>query len=206
MNDKRIRYLLKTAAITAAICFNPMAVWAQDNEIGADESPFIQHFDQDGDGLVAVDEFPGDDFQFSRLDINGDGYLDAAEAPQDPPHGGPDPKEMISNFDADGDGQLSASEFAGPLDHFDHLDDDGDGLLSIQELLAGRPRPPEGSGFFNDDTDQDGAVSQAEFSGPTELFDRLDADHNGYITREESMPKHRTGRSDGYTETEFEPQ
>lgn len=37
-------------------------------------------------------------------------------------------------------------------------------------------------------------------------FDRLDADRDGHIIWEESMPKHRKNRSDEYAETEFEPQ
>jgi hypothetical protein len=33
------------------------------------------------------------------------------------------------------------------------------------------------------DKDNDGAVSQREFTGPAELFDRLDRDHDGRLTR-----------------------
>lgn len=36
-----------------------------------------------------------------------------------------------------------------------------------------------------DDKDKDGKVSREEFSGPKELFDRLDANHDGFLTREE---------------------
>ena len=36
-----------------------------------------------------------------------------------------------------------------------------------------------------DDKDKDGKVSREEFSGPKELFDRLDMNHDGFLTREE---------------------
>lgn len=36
-----------------------------------------------------------------------------------------------------------------------------------------------------DDKDKDGKVSKAEFSGPAPLFERLDANHDGFLTRDE---------------------
>ncbi len=36
-----------------------------------------------------------------------------------------------------------------------------------------------------DDKDRDGKVSKAEFSGPPALFDRLDRDHDGFLTQSE---------------------
>ncbi len=95
---------------------------------------------------------------------------------------------FIQQFDQDGDGQLSASEFPGPADRFDQLDSDGDGLLSVEELRAARPGPPPGGRFEQDDADRDGLVSQAEFSGPEGLFERLDTDGDGYISPEEARP------------------
>ena len=35
------------------------------------------------------------------------------------------------------------------------------------------------------DTNQDGQISREEWKRPAEVFDRLDADHNGTLTREE---------------------
>ena len=125
--------------------------------------------------------------EFQRLDQNGDGYLDSTEAPKGPPRGPVDPVKILADFDADGDGQLSADEFPGPDEHFNHLDTDGDGFLSRDELLAGRPGPPDGAGFEHDDADQDGRVSQSEFSGPEGLFQKLDADGDG------SLPGKRPG-------------
>ena len=46
---------------------------------------FIADFDQDKDGKVSKEEFQGPDDLFTRLDKNGDGFIDEAEAPQGPP-------------------------------------------------------------------------------------------------------------------------
>lgn len=188
MSNPIIRCITVAAALAAVLAASPAIGWSRDAQ-----SDFIQHFDQNGDSLVSPDEFPGDQNQFQRLDMDGDGYLNAAEAPRRPPHRRPDPQEILAQFDADGDGQLSMDEFPGPDEHFARLDTDGDGYLSQEELLAGRPGPPAGGGFENDDADQDGRVSREEFSGPEDHFNRLDEDGDGYITREEARAAHRPG-------------
>jgi ribonuclease BN (tRNA processing enzyme) len=48
------------------------------------ESRFIRRLDKDGDGRVSRQEFDGPPRAFDRHDKNGDGYLDADEAPQRP--------------------------------------------------------------------------------------------------------------------------
>lgn len=205
MNGKRVRLFLETAALAVVIGFSPVAGLAQESGSGADDSPFIRHFDQDGDGLVSAQEFPGEADRFSRLDIDGDGTIDEAEAPKCPPRNGHHVKVMAYEFDADGDGELSLDEFPGPLDHFDRMDSDEDGFLSIEELQDGMPGVPRGGGFAGDDADGDGMVSQAEFSGPAELFDRLDANGDGYVTRDEVRRMHPGVGTEETDETEAEP-
>lgn len=46
---------------------------------------FMTRFDKDDDGKVSKDEFPGPEGHFTRLDQNGDGYVDEGEAPKGPP-------------------------------------------------------------------------------------------------------------------------
>lgn len=187
MKEKVIRCLIGTVALTAVFGASTMIAGAQDSETRAKPPSIVERFDQDGDGLLSADEFPGGSDEFSQLDSDGDGYLDDSEIPHGPPHGGPGPGDMMTELDEDGDGLLSASEFPGPDDQFTTLDTDGDGYLSSEELAAGRPGPPKGGrgGFDSDDADKDGMVSQEEFSGPADMFAHMDTNGDGYISRDE---------------------
>ena len=46
---------------------------------------FIAKLDQDGDGLVSLEEFDGPDEHFTESDTNKDGYISEEEAPKGPP-------------------------------------------------------------------------------------------------------------------------
>jgi len=48
---------------------------------------FIERFDQNKDGKVIKDEFPGPPHVFDRFDQNKDGVIDASEAPEGRPGG-----------------------------------------------------------------------------------------------------------------------
>ena len=185
MNPQFLRRYLAAMALIVMISVCSTAAWTWDSDPEEDSTQFIQRFDRDFDGMVSVAEFPGPPDAFNLLDLDGDGYLDEGEAPLGPPPCAPPASDVLADFDGDGDGQLSAAEFPGPADHFNALDYDGDGFLTSLELAAGRPGPPEVDGFDKDDADRDGKVSPAEFSGPADLFDHLDADGDGYIFREE---------------------
>lgn len=114
---------------------------------------------------------------------------------------------MIERHDQDGDNRLSSDEFPGPDEHFNHIDTDGDGYISETEA-QNAPRPgrngkKEGGvpgGFYQDDENGDGVVSQSEFSGPEDHFDKLDLDGDGYIQESEAAQgppgKPRRNRSD----------
>ncbi len=86
-------------------------------------------------------------------------------------------------MDKDGDGKISRAEFTGPEPLFDRLDADKDGFIIPaetqrffrQNFLQNAPR------LRAMDKDGDGKISRAEFTGPEPLFDRLDADKDGFI-------------------------
>lgn len=139
MNVKNISSFLLIFAFAMLMGIWPALALAADSDSANESSLFIQRFDKNDDGVVSIDEFPGPERHFDRLDSNGDGAIDADEAPQRPPRHRPDPKELMTDFDEDGDGQLSLEEFPGPDHHFERLDSDGDGVLTSEELLAGRP-------------------------------------------------------------------
>jgi hypothetical protein len=49
---------------------------------------FVRRLDKDGDGKVSREEFDGPSRAFDRHDRNGDGFIDADEAPSGPRGGG----------------------------------------------------------------------------------------------------------------------
>ena len=138
MNAKQISYGLAASVFAMLIGICPFPAAAADDD-SANETPrFIERFDQNDDGVVTIEEFPGPERRFDSLDSNGDGTISADEAPQGPPPRRPDPATLIADFDKDGDGQLSLDEFPGPDRHFERMDSDEDGALTEEELKAGR--------------------------------------------------------------------
>jgi ankyrin repeat protein len=49
------------------------------------DTGFVQKYDQDNDGKVSMEEFPGGCVGFEKYDRNKDGYIDQIEAPEAPP-------------------------------------------------------------------------------------------------------------------------
>ncbi|MCP4683652.1 MAG: hypothetical protein GY864_15080 [Desulfobacterales bacterium] len=101
----------------------------------------IEHHDQDGDNKVSRDEFPGPDEHFTRIDLDGDGFInqdEARQAPRPDRRGGRVPRRFLDD-DADGDGLVSQTEFSGPADHFERMDSNGDGFIEESEARQGPP-------------------------------------------------------------------
>jgi hypothetical protein len=124
--------------------------------------------------------------------------------------------DVLRKYDADKDGALAPSELAGtdlaPLLH--RFDRDRDGKLDANELqvvvdqvsyavqrrnagtAADTPRLPE-IPFGTWDKDNDGRLANAEFEN-RDLFPRLDADRDGYVTKDEIARAKRALEGEGF--------
>jgi hypothetical protein len=122
---------------------------------------------------------------FARMDANGDGVLNQADRQARR-------AQMFDRIDADNNGAISRDEFAAM--HRGHRDgaEDGDrrGKRGHRKGIRGH----RGGGMHMlrmADANDDGAVSQAEFTaGAMKMFDAADADNNGTVTDAERKAAH----------------
>jgi Ca2+-binding EF-hand superfamily protein len=123
---------------------------------------------------------------FDRLDANRDGKLDRADRADRQ-------KARFDRVDANHDGSVSYAEFAAMHTQKDGVrgerfgrrgDTRGDHRMAMRGL--GR-RGPGGMMARMGDADSDGAITRAEFQGAAlARFDRLDANKDGTVTRDEA--------------------
>jgi EF hand len=100
--------------------------------------------------------------------------------------------EWFGPADANGDGAVTRAEFLSYRDaNFGKLDRNGDGVVSPADFPRLAKRKPEAlerlMGMLgNADSNGDGAVSRVELAkSPPMMFDRVDANHDGRVTRTE---------------------
>ena len=179
---------------------------AQDNAPG---QRGVFQADANNDGVLTRQEFDaGRVAHFTRLDADNNGQLSREEmrAMRAERHrrGGRGGMHGLHGADANNDGNITRDEFlARPLQHFDRLDANDDGVVSAAE----RPQRPERQAQDgvrreradrpNPDADGDSQVSRTEFAAMgARMFERLDADRDGQVTRAEAEAArpHRRGR------------
>ena len=106
--------------------------------------------------------------------------------------------ERLKAADTNGDGMISRAESAALpriAQHFDQIDANRDGQVTKDELRAfhqqhhGDHRGDRKGGLKRADTDGDGRISKAEAQANAprlfEHFDAIDANRDGFVTREE---------------------
>jgi Ca2+-binding EF-hand superfamily protein len=191
--------LFATVAIVA--CAGAGLALAGNNQRG--HHSLFEAADADHDGVVTRQEYDaGRDAMFARMDADHDGQL--ARADRRRRHGqerGEHHRMGPRDADANHDGAISRDEFlARPIAQFARLDANGDGAISADER-SHRGRRAEGLGHRerrHADADGDHQISRSEFSARSaSVFDRLDANDDGRVTREEAAHAHGHGRGHG---------
>lgn len=132
--------MIKHMALAAVLLTSSGAALAQ---MRSNAEAVFEQADTNHDGNVSREEFiAARAGQFSKLDRNGDGYIDDQDLPKRMmamQQANARIAELRQQFDANGDGRISQQEFAqGPTPVFDQADSNGDGVLNAQELAAAK--------------------------------------------------------------------
>jgi Ca2+-binding EF-hand superfamily protein len=101
----------------------------------------IEYADADHDGKVTKQEYTdARAAQFSRMDRNGDGFIDSADSREGANERGQRAAAALrGRIDSNGDGKISKEEFVNaPTMLFDKFDADKNGELDAKELEAAR--------------------------------------------------------------------
>ncbi|HEV3121050.1 MAG TPA: EF-hand domain-containing protein, partial [Isosphaeraceae bacterium] len=104
-----------------------------------------------------------------RLDTNKDGEIDKAEVPET---GLPRFEQMLRVGDANKNGRLERDELQALIERAKAKAKGGGGDKPVEPIAAM-------------DKNGDGKVSREEFTGPAPMFDRVDANKDGFLTPDE---------------------
>jgi Ca2+-binding EF-hand superfamily protein len=163
----------------------------------------IASFDRNKDGLIQVEEYPGDKTVFRGFDKNKDGALSLDEvavmaeeeiADIRKKMKSPNRYEFLVLFDSDKDNNVGLDEYDGPMAEFRKYDKDGDGVVTYEELYPEKmmermkkyeemgPKPEDLTILETMDADKDGKVERKEFKGTEDAWKRLDRNGDGVVT------------------------
>lgn len=185
---------------------------------GPDLDAMFERMDSDGDGAISREEFEAAAPMARIRALAEQAPLDrdafAAEMAAD---AAARAARMFERMDADGDGLLSAEELAPRRPEraaamFDRMDADGDGVISREEAEAAQarwreraergPRHERAERGPRHESAERGPRHERGEGGPRadrgdrveRMFERMDLDGDGVITREEAEQAHRDWR------------
>lgn len=160
---------LLVVAVLASLTAGGAAFAAAQSDASKDAPRTHARLDANGDGVIDKAEAakaPRLAEKFDSLDKNKDGKLDASERPQRDGmrHRRGGMHERFAGLDVDKDGRISKAEAAkGPMaDRFDEMDANKDGYLDKADREL-RMKRHRDEWFAQADVDKDGKLSRAEF-------------------------------------------
>lgn len=209
MNIKRLALLTFAATALATAAFADGASGGHSGGPGG----FLKSADLNKDGVIDQTEFQTTrDKWFTDLDANKDGFVTADELKAfgdkmhaewakkhgdhaaDKPEGkhGDFSQHILERVDTDKDGKISKAEFdAEGSKLFAKLDENGDGKIAQNELPQRHWARFGGEMFDRMDVDHDGKVTKAEFQAAGEkMFQRMDKNSDGIIEKDEMSAPH----------------
>jgi Ca2+-binding EF-hand superfamily protein len=157
--------------------------------------------DRNNDGMITRDEWRGSDRSFQVHDCNGDGKLSGNEVrpgahpcdrrQDDEDFGALEFRDWTErgfrNLDHNNDGRITREEWHFDRQAFRRVDENNDGVITRAEFFGGEDddRNDRNDRFTYLDVNRDGRVSREEWHGTMAFFERLDDNHDGFLTRAE---------------------
>jgi Ca2+-binding EF-hand superfamily protein len=158
---------MKTIVIVAfavAIAFS-MPAYAGDGPSGKDKAGKVR-----AKWIEKIKQFFKKRFDafFEKADKNGDGVITVDEIPT--------AEERLAKVDGDGDGQVTKAELAAAIKKRREI---------IREKIKARIKARGEERFKQADKNGNDVIDRDEFRGSDELFDRINTDGDGALTKEE---------------------